>query len=289
MKPFSYSIIKLFNHSVRKTLILLLCSLIFISCESEKPVEIPVKIIEPETPSIPLLDYSVTATFKHDSTAFTEGLLFNNGVLYESTGSPDNLPKLKSVIGVSDLKTGKLSAKVELDRNIYFGEGIVILNNKIYQATYTNQTGFIYDTKTFNRVGQFSYINKEGWGMTTDGTNIIMSDGSDMLTFFEPKEFKVIKTISVNENRVAVDDINELEFINGFIYANIWMTGYIAKIDPATGNIVAKINCTPLNYQIKNFHPYALEMNGIAYDAEADKIYVTGKLWPEIYQINFKH
>ncbi len=269
---------------------LFLLLFIFFSCNPEKPVEVPIKTIEPSKPEIPTLEYSVTATFKHDTTAFTEGLLFNDGKLYESTGSPDNLPKLKSVLGIVDWKTGKLEAKVELDKKIYpFGEGMVILNGKIYQVTYKEQTGFIYDLKTFNRIGQFTYLNKEGWGLTTDGTNIMMSDGTDLITFFDPQKLTVSKTIFVNENGVGVDDINELEYINGFIYANIWMTGFIAKIDPASGNIVAKINCTPLSYNMKNLHPWALEMNGIAYDAPNDKIYVTGKLWPEIYQINFKH
>ncbi len=268
---------------------IILLTFVLFSCEPEKSVEVPVKNIEIAKPEIPELEYTVTGTFPHDSTAFTEGLLFNDGKLYESTGSPDNLPNLKSVIGIADLSAGKLNVKVELDRKVYFGEGIVILQNKIYQATYQNQTGFIYDLKTFNRVGQFSYTNKEGWGMTTDGSAIIMSDGTDILTFFDPKEFKVLKTLSVNENGYASDDLNELEYINGFIYANIWMTGYVVKIDPANGNIVAKINFTPLSYEVKNFHKGTLEMNGIAYDKPNDKIYVTGKLWPKIYQVNFLH
>ncbi len=268
---------------------LILLSLVLLSCEPEKPVpKIDMPIVA-EKPPVPILEYSIVATLPHDTTAFTEGFLIHEGKLFESTGSPEYPPNLKSVFGIVDLKSGKLDVKAELDRKIYFGEGIVILQNKIYQVTYLNRAGFIYDAKTYKKIGQFNYINKEGWGMTTDGTNIIMSDGTNNLTYFDPKEIKVIKTLSVNENGYASDNLNELEFINGFIYANIWQTGYIVKIDPASGNVVAKINLTPLNYNVRNMNPRALEMNGIAFDSINDKIYVTGKLWPNIYQVNFAH
>ena len=199
------------------------------------------------------------------------------------------MPNLKSVFGIVDWKTGKLDVKVEIDKNTYFGEGIVILKNKIYQVTYENQTGFIYDEKTYKKIGQFNYSNKEGWGLTTDGTFIIMSDGTNKLTYFDPKDMSAVKTINVNENGYASDSLNELEYINGFIYANKWMTGYVVKIDPATGNVVAKINFTPISYEVKNLHPNTLEMNGIAFDSIADKIYVTGKLWPKMFEVKFPH
>lgn len=259
------------------------------SCSSDKPkVNTEIKNTEPEKPPIPVLDYTVVATLPHDTTAFTEGLLVHNNNMYESTGSPSHLPYLKSVLGIIDSKTGKLEVKAELDKNIYFGEGIIIFKNKIYQVTYQNQTGFIYDEKTFKKIGQFNYSNKEGWGLTTDGNYIIMSDGTNKLSYFDA-DMKLIKTLNVSENGYATDALNELEFINGYIYANIWMTGYVAKIDPATGNVVAKINFTPMSYEVKNMHPNTLEMNGIAFDSINDKIYVTGKLWPNIYQVNFPH
>lgn len=274
----------------KKTIALLVLGICIISCNPEKPVETKEnKKVEPEKPPIPVLDYTIVATLPHDTTAFTEGLLFHNNQLFESTGSPEYLPNIKSVFGVTDLKTGKLTAKVELDKLTYFGEGIVILNNKIYQVTYQTQTGFIYDEKTFKKIGQFNYSNKEGWGLTTDGKCIIMSDGTNKLTYFDPKEITPIKTVNVTENGYATDALNELEYINGFIYANVWMTGYIVKIDPTTGNVVAKINFTPLSYNVKNTHPSSLEMNGIAYDSITDKILVTGKLWPSMYQVNFPH
>jgi len=259
------------------------------SCDSEVKKTPEIKTVEVEKPAIPVLEYSVIATLPHDTTAFTEGLLFHDNKLFESTGSPSSSPNLKSVFGIVDLKTGKLDAKVEIDKNTYFGEGIVFFNKKIYQLTYENQTGFIYDEKTYKKIGQFNYANKEGWGLTTDSTYIIMSDGTNKLTYFDPKDMSPVKSLSVNENGYATDALNELEYINGFIYANIWMTGYIVKIDPKTGNVVAKINFTPISFQMKNMHPNTLEMNGIAYDPTADKIYVTGKLWPNMYEVKFPH
>ncbi|MBA2613247.1 MAG: glutaminyl-peptide cyclotransferase [Bacteroidetes bacterium] len=274
----------------KKIISVLVLALAIVSCEPDKIKEDPKKIIvEPEKPAIPVLEYSVVATFPHDQTAFTQGFLIHDDKLFESTGSPDNMPQLKSVIGIVDWKTGKLNVKTELDKKSYpFGEGIVILKGKIYQITYKEQTGFIYDEKTFKKIGQFNYANKEGWGLTTDGTNIIMSDGTNNLTFCD-LDMKPVKVISVNENGYAVDALNELEYIKGFVYANIYTTGYVVKIDPKTGNVVAKINFTPMEYNMHNLHPNTLEMNGIAFDSIADKIYVTGKLWTNIYQVNFPH
>jgi glutamine cyclotransferase len=273
-----------------KTFFLFASTLILFSCDPDKVIENKeIKTVEAEKPAIPTIEYSIAATLPHDTTAFTEGLLFHDNKLFESTGSPSSSPNLRSVFGIVDLKTGKLDPKVEIDSKAYFGEGIVFFGNKIYQLTYENQTGFIYDEKSYKKIGQFNYANKEGWGFTTDGTYLIMSDGTNKLTYFDPKEVTPVKSLSVNENGYATDALNELEYINGFIYANIWMTGYVVKIDPKTGNVVAKINFTPIWYDIKEHHPYSLEMNGIAFDSIADKIYVTGKLWPNMYEVKFPH
>jgi glutamine cyclotransferase len=266
-------------------------AIVFISsCGTRNESKEQVKEQEKPKAEIPFIPYELVQTHPHDTTSFTEGFLVYNGQLLESTGSPDYLKQTKSVLGIVDLKTGKIDVKAELDRNKYFGEGIVVLNDKIYQATYKNQTGFLYDAKTFKTIGQFSYSNKEGWGLTTDGKHIIMSDGSNVLTFLGPEKLNVIKTLGVNTVDVdASDYLNELEFINGYIYANIWMTSYIAKIDPATGRIAAMIDLTQLVADNKAKYKGSLEMNGIAYDAAADKIYVTGKLWPHIYEVKFPH
>jgi glutaminyl-peptide cyclotransferase len=238
--------------------------------------------------SVKQIDYSVIKSYPHDVTSFTEGFLFHDGQLYESTGSPENLLYARSVFGPVDLKTGKIDIKGELDRKIYFGEGIVFFKNKLYELTYKNQKGFIYDAKTFKKLGQFSYDNKEGWSLTTDGTYIIMDDGTDKLTYVD-ENFKVVKTLAVTENGTPVDNLNELEYIKGFIYANIWMKNYIVKIDTATGKIVGKIDLSMLFDEAKAINPEIDVTNGIAYDSIDDKIYVTGKLWANIYQIEFNH
>lgn len=239
--------------------------------------------------SIPIINYSVTKYFSHDSTLFTEGLLFHNGNLYESTGSPAELPQTKSLIGITNLNTGKFEKKIEIDKTKYFGEGIVFLKKKLYQLTYLTQIGFIYDAETFKKLGFFKYANTEGWGLTTDGTNLIMSDGTANLAYLDPVDFRPIKTLYVTENGTPRAKLNELEYIKGFIYANIWEDNYIVKIDPNNGKVVGKIDLSSIVAEAKNKNPQADVLNGIAYDSTSDKIYVTGKLWTNIYQIIFQH
>jgi glutaminyl-peptide cyclotransferase len=238
---------------------------------------------------VPTIYYTIVARLPHDTTSFTEGLLFHDQQLFESTGSPENIPETKSVLGIVNLSTGKIDVKAELDRSIYFGEGIVFFKNKIYQLTYKNQIGFIYDSKTFKQIGRFTYQNKEGWSLTTDGTNIIMSDGTNRLTYLDPENMKVVKTLDVTNNGYAEDLLNELEYINGFIYANIWTKNYIVKINPKDGKIVGLLDLSALSAEAKDKNPEVDVINGIAFDAASNKIYVTGKLWANIYQIEFPH
>ena len=239
------------------------------------------------SPTTPIIPFSVTRYFPHDTTSFTEGLLVHDGRLYESTGSPSELTQTKSVIGIVDLTTGKIENKTELDKTKYFGEGIVIIRDKIYQLTYKNRTGFIYDARSFNQIGSFTYPNAEGWSLTTNGSEIIMSDGTDSLSYLSVKNLQRTKVLTVTENGVPVRNINELEYIKGFIYANIWTTNNIVKIDPMTGKVVGKMDLSSLNFEAKNINPNADVLNGIAYDTSLDKVYVTGKLWPRIYEIEF--
>lgn len=263
---------------------------IFISCETDKPKDI--KKVDTSTivevPETPIISYTLVNTYPHDINAFTEGFLFHEGRLFESTGAPENLPQTKSLFGIVDLKNGKIDTKVEIDKSIYFGEGISILNNKIYQLTYKNQTAFVYDAKTYKPLGKYSYQNREGWGLTNDGKNLIMSDGSNYLTYFD-QNFNATKTLDVSENGYAVDYLNELEYINGFIYANIYQSHEIVKIDPSTGNVVGKLDLTSLFQTSKTKDINSLETNGIAYDSISDKILVTGKMWPSMYEIKFQH
>ncbi|MBL7713288.1 MAG: glutaminyl-peptide cyclotransferase [Chitinophagaceae bacterium] len=258
------------------------------SCKEEsKPEETPKT--EASKPPVPLISHVVVQAHPHDMQLFTEGLLFHKGRLYESTGSPDNLPNAKSMIGITDIASGKFTAKAELDRSKYFGEGIVVVGDKLYQLTYKNQMGFIYDINTFKQTGTFNYASAEGWGMTTNGQEIIMSDGTDMLTFLNPADLKPVKTLKVTDVGVPLTYINELEFINGYIYANVWMTNFIVKIDPSNGNVVGRLDLSPLAYEARSKNPEADVLNGIAYNPETGKIYVTGKLWPNLYEIKFEH
>lgn len=233
----------------------------------------------------PSIQYNVIKKIPHDTSLFTEGLFFSDKQLFESTGSPDNLPQTKSLIGTVELATGKFTKKIEIDRNKYFGEGAIILNNNLYQLTYKNKTGFIYNATTFESKGQFSYLSNEGWGLTTNGKDLIMSDGTNIITFLNPQTFTITKTIDVNEFNVALDYVNELEYVNGFIYANLYMKNEIVKIDAETGNVVGRLDLNPLLQEAQKRYPYSLETNGIAFNPQTNTFLVTGKMWPYYFEI----
>lgn len=270
---------------MRKLLFVTSALFLLCSCSNNSETKSPESLHS----KIPIINYTVINYFPHDISLFTEGLVVHKGQLYESTGSPEELKQTKSLIGITDLSTGKFSKKVELQRTKYFGEGIVILNDKLYQLTYKNKVGFIYDANSFKAIGKFNYPNAEGWSLTTDGTDLIMSDGTDTLTFLHSENLQPYKNLVVTENGAPLYKLNELEFIKGFIYANIYTTNYIVKIDPANGKVVGKLNLGSLSVEAKNKSSTADVLNGIAYDSASDKIYVTGKLWSNIYQINFPH
>jgi len=241
--------------------------------------------------SAAIINYSVSAYFPHDTNSFTEGLLVHNGQLWEATGHApdDNQPQTRSLFGIVDMKTGQINVKAEIDKNKYFGEGISFINNRLYQLTLSPKVGFVYDTAGFKKLSEFNFPGKEGWGLTTDGANLIMSDGTGTLYYLNPATLQTVKTLVVTQDGIAADSLNELEYINGYIYANVWLTNTIIKIEPATGNIVGRLDLTSLAEEAKNKYPGSLEMNGIAYDSVRDKIYITGKMWPTIYQIQFPH
>ncbi len=238
---------------------------------------------------IPLIGFDYIGSYPHSTNSFTEGLLVHDGRLYESTGSPKELPRTRSEIGTVDLRTGHVKTKVEIDHNKYFGEGIVILNERVYQLTYKSKTGFIYDVNSFKKIAEFAIPSKEGWGMTTDGTNLIMSDGTNILTYLNPEDCSVIKEINVTENGFAKGYLNELEFIHGYIYANVWMTNTIVKINPTNGRVIGVLDLSSYATNAKSVFNGSLEMNGIAYDSIRDRVYITGKLWPKIYEIKINH
>lgn len=237
-------------------------------------------------PAPTTLTYQIVNQFKHDTSAFTEGLTFHDGKLFESTGSPDSGVSTSGTwIGSIDLNTGKYDKKIEMGKSV-FGEGITFLNGKLYQLTYREGKGYVYEAKTFKKLREFSYKG-EGWGLTNDGTNLIMSNGTSNLYYLSPDSLRFIKMLAVQDNNGYVGDINELEYINGFIYANRWLTGNILKIDPATGYVVGKMDLAKQVTDIKNRSAQAEEMNGIAYDSTSGKTYITGKKWPVIYEIKW--
>jgi glutamine cyclotransferase len=159
----------------------------------------------------------------------------------------------------------------------------------LYQLTYTTKVGFIYDAKTFKKTGQFNYANAEGWSLTTDGISLIMSDGTSKLTYLNPETLQPVKVLAITEKGYPVVELNELEYIRGFIYANVWKKDLVMKIDPQNGHVVGKIDLAALTNEARKISPKADVLNGIAYDAINDKVYVTGKLWANIYELEFAH
>ena len=226
--------------------------LILISCEK--------KSSEKETAADSnSLKYSLLSTLPHNDKAFTEGLVMYDEHLLESTGQ-----KKQSWIAEVDQATGQHEKKVILDGE-YFGEGITVLNKKIYHLTYQEKIGFIYDAATYKKIGEFNY-NTEGWGITNDDKNLIMSDGTDKLYFLDTTTLKVIRTLPVTDVAgTRVKNLNELEYIDNYIFANVYESPWIVKIDPTSGKVVGQLDLTPITSEIKRMYPNAYELNGIAY------------------------
>ena len=225
----------------------------------------------------PVYGYRVVRTFPHDRGAFTEGLVYADGQLYESTGEEG-----RSSIRRVDLDTGKVLQQRDIDRQ-FFGEGIVPFRGKLYELTWKSQVGFIYDLKTFQPLGRFSYPG-EGWALTTDGKRLIMSDGSPVLRFLDPDTLKESGRLAVTYRGKPLANLNELEWVKGEILANIWMTNTIARIDPETGRVTGVIDLNGLFPQSERRGDEDV-LNGIAYDKADDRLFVTGKQWPRLYQI----
>lgn len=226
----------------------------------------------------PIISYSIAATYPHDTSSFTEGLEFYQGRLLESTGN-----KGKSKLLEIDLKTGKPSKNISLD-NKFFGEGLTVFNDTLYQLTWQEHVVHVYFVKDFRKLKEIPF-SRDGWGITNDGKNLIASDGSSNLYFYEPGTFRLLKTQLITEGGSPAVNINELEYINGFVYANQWQYNYIIKIDPNVGEVVGKLDLTDLVNKVKAQAPYANELNGIAYNPETKKFYVTGKNWPQIFEL----
>jgi glutaminyl-peptide cyclotransferase len=258
-----------------KKIVPILLSVFIFSCKNEDP-----KIDEPHPDAPKVMSYSIIDTFPHDTSSYTQGLVIYNGELYEGTGNY-GFSKLKKV----DMKTGKSLQDIKLEDK-YFGEGITILNDTIYQLTWKENKVFAYSLKDFKKVKEFD-VKIEGWGLTNDGKQLIVSTGASDLNYYDPSTFTLLKTQTVTDAGSPSFNLNELEYIDGFVYANQYEYPYIFKIDPATGKIVAKADLTSMWERIKKVEPRADVPNGIAYDPATKNIYITGKWWPEMYRVQF--
>jgi glutamine cyclotransferase len=228
----------------------------------------------------PVYGYEVVNVWPHDSQSFTQGLLFHNGTLIESAGQYG-----QSSLRRVELQTGKVLKKVEVPPQ-YFAEGVALFGDKIYQITWEHGKGFIYDAETLEKTGEFRY-DGQGWGLATDGESLILSDGTSQIRFLAPSNFRVSRTITVNEDGRPVREINELEYIKGEIWANVWHEDRIARIEPKTGKVVGWVDLKGLLPANERGGSEAV-LNGIAYDAAGDRLFVTGKLWPKLFEIRLK-
>jgi glutaminyl-peptide cyclotransferase len=230
---------------------------------------------------VPEYSYEIVHTYPHDPGAFTQGLVYLDGVLYEGTGMYE-----QSSIRKVKLETGEVLQKRDVPGQ-YFGEGIIIWKDRLFELTWQGQTGLIYDLATFAPKGEFSYPG-EGWGLTQDGKRIIMSDGSAQIRFWDPETLKETGQITVTADGQPVTYLNELEWVKGEIYANVWQTDRIARIDPASGKVTGWIDLKGL-LSPQDFIPQQTDfLNGIAYDAKGDRLFVTGKRWPKLFEIRLR-
>jgi len=230
-----------------------------------------------------LINYKIVNTYNHDSKSYTQGYEFYDGILIEGSGQYG-----KSSLRKTDYKTGNVLEKIDLDKK-YFGEGVTVLNNKIYQLTWREKVAFIYDAKTLKKEKSMPYFKDiEGWGLTNDGKNLYMSDGSEKIYILDPETFKMIGYINVYTNANKIDSINELEWIDGKIWANIYEDDMVIKINPETGAIEKILNLSELKSKVTNSLGQGEVLNGIAYKADTKTILVTGKNWDKSFEISIE-
>lgn len=226
------------------------------------------------------VSYEVLNSYPHDPTSFTQGLLWRDGKLYESSGQYG-----QSKLRCLDFPSGKVVRETRLSPEL-FGEGLALVEDRLIQLTWTTHRGFVYDLNTFRLLQEFSY-DTEGWGLAYDGTNLILSDGSSDLFYLDPQTFKPLKKLAVRMNGQPIRELNELEFIEGEIWSNVWQTDSIVRIDPATGQVTSFLDLAGILAPSDKTGSEDV-LNGIAYDAEQRRIFVTGKLWPRIFEIRVK-
>lgn len=227
------------------------------------------------------LNYSVAATYPHDTSSYTQGLLVYQGRLFEGTGQYGS-SKLMEI----ELQSGKSLRSIQLGDS-FFGEGVTVVRDTIYQLTWREKKVFCYNLD-FKKIKEFT-IDKEGWGLTNDGQQLILTNGSGELFFYNPTDMRLLKSQLVTEQGSPTYNLNELEYIDGFVYANQYTTPYILKINPTTGEVVGKADFSSLVTQAQTIYPGAEVLNGIAYDSATKKIFVTGKWWPQLFEITWGH
>ena len=230
----------------------------------------------PMEPRAPVVAVQQVRSYPHDSTAFTQGLVWSGGRLYESTGRYG-----QSSLRLVELETGRVVQRVDLGPQ-YFAEGLAAVGDSLIQLTWKEGVAFVYDAATLRSLGQVQYSG-EGWGLTSDGRRLIVSDGSSYLTFIQPATFQIDTTIRVTDGGTPVDQLNELEWVRGEIWANVWHTPHIVRIDPATGRVKGRLDLGTIIPQVAD--PESVP-NGIAYDEAGNRLLVTGKLWPRLYEIS---
>jgi len=256
---------------------LLLAAGIAALCGGSVPVgSKPTAAFQAKEQQVPVLGIKVVKTFPHDPYAFTQGLEYYGGFLYESTGETG-----QSSLRKIELETGKVLQKTELSSE-YFGEGLTIFRGKIYQLTWLTKTGFVYDLETFRKLKEFHFYG-EGWGLAHDAKNLILSDGTNTLRFLNPETFAVVRKLEVYDEKQAVTNLNELEYIENEIYANVWHANRIARIDARSGQVRAWIDCSAIAAEEQR-EPEGV-LNGIAYDPARHRLFVTGKDWAHLYEI----
>jgi glutamine cyclotransferase len=224
--------------------------------------------------------YRIVKAYTHDPEAYTQGLIYRDGFLYESTGRNG-----RSTLRKVKLETGEVVHQERLDPR-YFAEGLAEWNGRLIQLTWQSKLGFVYNAATFRLERTFRYTG-EGWGLTHDGKRLIMSDGSDTLRFLDAATFQERGRLSVRDGNVSIRNLNELEYVGGEVYANIWHTDRIARISPESGRIVGWIDLTGLMPKVYQLEPEAV-LNGIAYDTAGERLFVTGKLWPKLFEITLE-
>lgn len=239
---------------------------------------------------VPAFTYDIVNTYPHDPAAFTQGLIFHEGFLYEGTGGQQTESKKDdffSSLRKVEITTGKVLERHSLAPQ-YFGEGIALLNGKIYQLTWREGTAFVYDIKGFKPIQEFRYSG-EGWGLTEDGTDLYMSDGTHVIRVIDPETFKTKRTIVVNDERGRpLMQLNELEWVKGEIWANVWQSDEIMRIDPSNGKLLGRIDLRDIVESETKENRRADVLNGIAYDEAGDRLFVTGKMWRRLFEIKIK-